>query len=118
MKNAEIKDLPFNLRKMIENAMHDKYINRPKLQDMLNLSQPGMHYILKRNDMNVSRLFSICKALDVNIFRQIADRIEIEYPVSTESNNMQEENQRMKNRIAELEKECEILRDVIGLQKK
>lgn len=125
MKKPYTKELPYDIREMIKEAMYEKRISRSDLKDLLNLSQPGVHNILKRNDMYVTRLFTICKALDVNIFRQIADTIEIEYPARTgsnklveENNGLMEENQKLKQRIADLEKECVILRDVIRLQSK
>jgi DNA-binding Xre family transcriptional regulator len=118
MKKPYTKELPYDIRELIKEAMYERRISRSELKDLLNLSQPGVHNILKRNDMYVTRLFTICKALDVNIFRQIADTIEVEYPARTGSNKLTEENEALKKRVAELEKECEVLRDVIGLQSK
>lgn len=66
--------------------------------------------------MQIRRLWTICEALDLNIFRYLANEIGIENPVNPAVTQRDTEIENLKKEIESLKKERDLLKEVIGLQ--
>lgn len=111
MKPSKPIQLPVNIHKLILDAMAETRMSTADLAKELGIGNSSIHYLLKKRGVQVGRLWTICEATGVNIFRQLADAIDIDNPVD-------QEKEQLKKEIEDLKKEREILRDVIALTKK
>ena len=68
---------------------------------------------LKRPDMKISTLFTICQVLSYNFLREIADQLPAEFPTHTTNplqqrvSDLEEENKMLKQQVA-------LLKEVLG----
>jgi hypothetical protein len=67
----------------------------------------------KKSSMQISTLFTISQVLKYNFLRQVADALPPEFPPHAD-NPLQAEVDALKKENAELKKEIEVLRSVIG----
>ncbi|WP_282015290.1 helix-turn-helix domain-containing protein [Marinifilum flexuosum] len=111
MKPSKPIKLPVNIHKLVHDAMAETRMSTVDLARELGIGNSSVHYLLKRHGLQVGRLWTICEATGVNIFRQLANAIDINNPVD-------KEKEQLKKEIEDLKKEREILRDVISLMKK
>jgi hypothetical protein len=74
-----------------------------------------VHGYFKKKTIQVSTLFTISQVLKYNFIRLVADALPPEYPPHAE-NPLQAELDALKKENAELKKEIEVLRGVIGMK--
>jgi hypothetical protein len=68
---------------------------------------------LKRPDMKISTLFTICQVLSYNFIREIADQLPAEFPPHT-TNPLQQRVSDLEEENKMLKKEVAVLKEVLG----
>ena len=128
--NNNKQNVPFSIQKIIKKQLEKEHLTPTQLARRLNMRPISVHHMLDRSTMQVDRLWSICVALDINIFQAIANELDIEYynPKVEQKNQeiVQQKNEmeELKNEMEELKRQLEImkherdtLKEVISLLK-
>lgn len=69
---------------------------------------------LKRPNMRIDTLFTICQILNYNFFKQISDALPPDMPPATEDASAARVKE-LEQRVHDLETEVKVLRDVVGV---
>lgn len=108
--------MPMNINNLIVNRMKEKYISNTNLANQLQMHHSSVLFMLKNPGMQVRRLWTICEAIDLNIFRYLANEIGIETPVDSGNTLRDTKIENLQKEIEDLKKERDLLKEVIGLQ--
>ncbi|MDM8161286.1 hypothetical protein QUH73_15790 [Labilibaculum sp. K2S] len=109
-------EMPVNLNDIIVNRMKEKYISNTELARLLQMHHSSVLFMLKNPGMQIRRLWTICEAIDFNVFRYLANEIGIENPVDSGITLRDAEIENLKKEIEDLKKERDLLKEVIGLR--
>lgn len=71
---------------------------------------------LKRPNMRIDTLFTICQVLNYNFFKEIAAMLPSELPPATEDPSAARVKE-LEQRVHDLETENKVLREVVGVRK-
>lgn len=106
--STDKKAIPFSIQKMIKEKLKEEHITPTQLAHRLDMRPISAHQMLDRPTMQVDRLWSICVALELNIFQEIANRLDIEHynPVVDQQNK---EIESLSAEIAKLKRDKELL---------
>ncbi|WP_320019644.1 hypothetical protein [Labilibaculum manganireducens] len=122
--NSTKNNVPFSIQKMIKNYLKEQHITPTQLARRLSMRPISAHQMLERPTMQVDRLWSICLALDVNIFQAVANELDIEH-YHPKVDQLKKEIETGNQQINALKKELELLthenntlKEVIGLLRK
>jgi len=118
MNTKKNTPMPIDTNTLILKAMDEKRITHTFLASRLQIHLSSAHHMLKNPGMQIRRLMSICEVLQVNIFRQIANEIGIDDPVDPDILSRDQEIEQLKKEVADLKRERNLLKEVIGLQAK
>lgn len=114
---------PFSIQKMIKENLNVQHITPTQLARRLGMNPISVHQMLDRPGMQVKRLWSICTALNLNIFQALANEIGIDHYIpkveeqNAEINHLKAEMEELKKEIELLENENKTLKEVITLLK-
>ena len=100
-----------DINKMIEREMKNNFLNATGLARKLGVDASTVLSMLKRPTLQVERLADLSKALNYNFFKEIAEQLPINAPFL--ENEEQKENNKLNDRIKELEMEVKILRNTL-----
>ncbi|WP_321320898.1 helix-turn-helix domain-containing protein [Labilibaculum sp.] len=109
-------EMPVNLNDIIVNRMKEKYISNTELARLLQMHHSSVLFMLKNPGMQIRRLWTICEAVDLNVFRYLANEIGINDPEDSTVIERDIEIQKLKKEIEDLKKERDLLKEVIGLR--
>ncbi|WP_282014983.1 helix-turn-helix domain-containing protein [Marinifilum flexuosum] len=68
--------VPINLQKRIKDELKKQKISLSSMARKLNISSVSLFQLLERSTMQVDRLWTICLALDINLFQEIANHLD------------------------------------------
>ena len=115
--------IPFSIHRMIRQNLSKQNLTVTWLARKINIRPISLHQQLNRSTLQVNRLWSICQALELNIFQEIANRLEREnqsqkaLEKGMELSQIDAEVDGLKRRIELLENENKTLKEVICLLK-
>jgi predicted nuclease with TOPRIM domain len=115
--------IPFSIHRMIRQNLSKQNLTVTWLARKINIRPISLHQQLNRSTLQVNRLWSICQALELNIFQEIANRLEREnqsqkaLEKGMELSQIDAEVDGLKRRIELLENENKTLKEVISLLK-
>ena len=116
-------NIPFSIQKMIKEKLRKEHITPTQLAHLIDMRPISAHQMLDRPTMQVDRLWSICVALELNIFQEVANKLDIEHynpkvdQQQKEIELLNDEVTKLKKNIELLETERNTLKEVIGLLK-
>lgn len=94
---------------LITREMRKKRMSPTELARQLNLNPTTVAGMLKRNTLQVNRLYELSKIFEYNFFKEIADTLSLPEPA------IKEDSSPLKDRIKELEIENGILRKMLKI---
>ncbi len=115
--------IPFSIHRMIRQNLAKQNLTVTCLARKINIRPISLHQQLNRSTLQVNRLWSICQALELNIFQEIANRLEREnqsqqaLEKGMKLSQIDAEVDGLKRRIELLENENKTLKEVISLLK-
>ena len=121
--NPKSEKIPFSIHRMIRQNLSKRNLTVSWLARKINIRPISLHQQLDRSTLQVNRLWSICQALELNIFQEIANRLEREnqsqkaVEKGIELSQIDAEVDGLKKRIELLENENKTLKEVISLLK-
>ncbi|MUP38786.1 hypothetical protein [Labilibaculum euxinus] len=121
--NSKSEKIPFSIHRMIRQNLSKRNLTVSWLARKINIRPISLHQQLDRSTLQVNRLWSICQALELNIFQEIANRLEREnqsqkaVEKGMELSQIDAEVDGLKKRIELLENENKTLKEVISLLK-
>ncbi|MBN2597500.1 hypothetical protein [Labilibaculum sp.] len=121
--NPKSEKIPFSIHRMIRQNLSKRNLTVSWLAMKINIRPISLHQQLNRSTLQVNRLWSICQALELNIFQEIANRLEREnqsqkaVEKGMELSQIDAEVDGLKKRIELLENENKTLKEVISLLK-
>ncbi|MDQ1769405.1 hypothetical protein GQR60_01075 [Labilibaculum sp. A4] len=121
--NPKSEKIPFSIHRMIRQNLSKRNLTVSWLARKINIRPISLHQQLDRSTLQVNRLWSICQALELNIFQEIANRLEREnqsqkaVEKGMELSQIDAEVDGLKKRIELLENENKTLKEVISLLK-
>ena len=121
--NRKIEDALFSINKKIVNVLHEKGETVSSLARKINIRPVTLRQQLERPTLQVNRLWSICHAMKINFFQEIANSYEQETLNNaddidgTEYINIQKELQEKCEQLELLKNENKTLKEVIQLLK-
>ncbi len=95
---AKVKS-PIAINELILTEMNRQGLSASDFAQKLQISMNSMYHILKRPSMQIDRLWDICEVLQLNFFKILADEININNPVDTKYEHLQQENNTLKEVI-------------------
>lgn len=113
--------IPFSIQKMIKEKLIKEHKTPTQLAHRIDIRPISAHQMLDRSTMQVERLWSICVALELNIFQEIANKLNIEHhnpkvdQQKKEIELLNDELTKLKKNIELLENERNTLKEVIKL---
>ena len=110
--------IPIDINSLIVKKMDEKRISNVDLARHLQMHLSSVHFMLKNPGMQVRRLWTICEAIDLNIFRYLANELDINDPIDPAIIERDREIENLKKEIEGLKKERDLLKEVIGLKGK
>lgn len=108
MKKLKQSQSNRKLNGLIKEEMRKQAVSTSELAKRLGIAQSSAHNLLERSSIQVSRLASISKALEINFFQILADQINIQEPVNTKIEELEQE-------LSDQKKENEVLKEVVSL---
>ena len=102
------KRMPFSIQKLIKEKLKKKHVTPTELARRIGMHPVTIHQMLGRSTMQVDRLWSICVALKVNLFQEIANNLDIEHH-NPKVDQQNKEIELLQSEIAELKKQMELL---------
>ena len=121
--NPKSEKIPFSIHRMIRQNLSKQNLTVTWLARKINIRPISLHQQLDRSTIQANRLWSICQALELNIFQEIANRLERENQSQKaaekgmELSQIDAEVDSLKKRIELLENENKTLKEVISLLK-
>ncbi|MDQ2178146.1 helix-turn-helix domain-containing protein [Marinifilum sp. D714] len=115
--------IPINLQKRIKDELKKQKISLSSMARKLNISSVSLFQLLERSTMQVDRLWTICLALDINLFQEIANHLDGKaYNPTVEEKNkeiagLQQKIKEMEKTIDRLETERDCFKEAISLLK-
>ncbi len=111
-------EIPVNINDIIVNRMKEKYISNTELALQLQMHHSSVLFMLKNPGMQIRRLWTICEAIDLNVFQYLANEIKINDPKESGLIECNIEILKLKKEVEDLKKERDLLKEVIGLQRR
>lgn len=65
-------EIPVNINDIIVNRMKEKYISNTDLARRLQMHHSSVLFMLKNPSMQIRHLWTICEAIDFNVFHCLA----------------------------------------------
>jgi len=96
------------LNELVKKEMKSQAVSPVELAGRLHIAPSSVYSLLEKESMQVSRLKTICRALNVNFFRIVADQINIAEPLTPEIEELEEQ-------VRDQKKENKTLKEVIAL---
>ena len=115
--------VPINLQKKIKDKLKQEKITITSLARQLNMSSVSLYQLLERSTMQVDRLWTICVALDMNLFQEIANHLEAKAynPIVDEKNreiaDLQKKVEDLEQQVDRLKTERDSFKEAISLLK-
>ena len=98
-----------DVNSMINAQMRRKNISASDLGRKINVSRTTAYSLSQRESIPVNRLIDLSKALNYNFFTEIANQLNI-----TQPDPRNQEGESLTEKIAKLETQLEVLKDVLG----
>ena len=120
-KNKE--KVPFDIQRKIRKYLSERNLTVASLARDIHIRPITLHQQLHRKTLQVNRLWSICRALEWNIFQEIANQLEKEIhkeqakQKGIEISNIYDEIDDLKRKVELLENKNKTLKEVISLLK-
>lgn len=115
--------VPINLQSKIKDKLKQEKITITSLARQLNMSSVSLYQLLERSTMQVDRLWTICVALEMNLFQEIANHLEAKAynPIVDEKNkeiaDLQKKVEDLEQQVDRLKTERDSFKEAISLLK-
>ena len=100
MKISSKKSYPIAINELIVAEMNRQGVTANDLARQLDLNVNTVYHLLKKPNMQIDRLWEVCEILQINFFRMLAEEINIANPVDERIQQLETENNMLKEVIA------------------
>ncbi len=108
MENLMQSQSKLRVNELIKEEMKKQAVSPVELAQRLKIAPSSVYNLLERDSIQVTRLETISRALNMNFFRIMAEQINIHEPVNVKIEELEEQ-------LSDQRKENEILKEVIAL---
>lgn len=112
-----MQKVPVHVQKLIKKRIAEKKLNLIDVARLINVSKASFYHMLDRRTMQIDRLWSLCIALDINLFQEIANHLEIDH-YSPAVEKKEQEIEEMNDKMQQLNQEIDNLKKEIELIKR
>jgi len=101
-----------NITEIIKREMQKRHLNSTELSRKMGLHQTTVHGMLSRESIKVERLAELCKLMQYNFFRELAEQFPYEQPEFNKA--FKQKEAALTDEIKTLKIKVEVLTEVIG----
>lgn len=101
--------VPVNVHKIIKRKIKKENLSLVEVAREINVSKMALYQLLDRRTMQIDRLWSLCVVLEINLFQEIANHLEIEH-FSPAVEKKDKEIEDLNSELAELKEELKLLK--------